>query len=91
MPFQRFEPSFPAVRKKPAPEQVLAIRYPTCGAAPGEKCELSTGHLRTSPHSDRRWIAADKNEKGEDVAIKQGAQVDLAIDADQKDTIKKEK
>jgi len=28
---------------------------------------------------------------GEDVAIKQGAQVDLAIDADQKDTIKKEK
>jgi hypothetical protein len=32
-----------------------------------------------------------KNEKGENVAIKQGAQVNVTIEADKKDTIKKEK
>jgi hypothetical protein len=62
IPFQRVEPSFPVVRQKSAPKQVFAVRCPTCGAAPGEKCELSTGQLRTSPHSDRRWIAAEKRD-----------------------------
>jgi hypothetical protein len=32
----------------------LAVRCPTCGATPGEKCELSTGQPRTAPHPDRR-------------------------------------
>jgi len=32
----------------------LAVRCPTCGAKPGEKCELSTGQPRTDPHRDRR-------------------------------------
>jgi len=32
----------------------LAVRCPTCGAKPGEKCELSTGLPRTEPHRDRR-------------------------------------
>jgi len=45
--------------KKPTIKKVEAIRCPTCGAAPGEKCELSTGQLRTEPHRDRRLIAAD--------------------------------
>ena len=40
-------------------KQILAIRCPTCGAAPGEKCELSTGLPRTGPHRDRRLSAAD--------------------------------
>ena len=49
-----------ALMKKPLSLQnVLAIRCPTCGAAPGEKCELSTGQPRTEPHRDRRLIAAD--------------------------------
>jgi len=40
-------------------QQVLAIPCPTCGAAPGEKCELSTGQPRTDSHRDRRVIAKD--------------------------------
>jgi len=33
---------------------------PTCGAKPGQKCELSTGLPRTEPHRDRRLAAAEK-------------------------------
>ncbi len=38
----------------------LAVRCPTCGAKPGEKCELSTGLPRTEPHRDRRLEASEK-------------------------------
>ena len=41
-------------------EKVLAVRCPTCGARPGEKCELGTGQPRTEPHRDRRLAASDK-------------------------------
>jgi hypothetical protein len=44
---------------KPSPKQILSVRCPTCGAKPGEKCELSTGLPRTNPHRDRRLIAKD--------------------------------
>jgi CRP-like cAMP-binding protein len=47
------------VTKELSPKQVLAVRCPTCGAAPGEKCELSTGQPRTRPHRDRRLSARD--------------------------------
>jgi hypothetical protein len=47
------------MKKKLGPKKILAIRCPTCGAAPGEKCELSTGQPRAEPHRDRRLIAAD--------------------------------
>jgi hypothetical protein len=40
-------------------EQVLAVRCPTCGAAPGEECKLVAGSPRTKPHRDRRWTAKD--------------------------------
>jgi len=40
--------------------QALTVRCPTCGALPGQKCELSTGLPRTDPHRDRRLAAADK-------------------------------
>jgi hypothetical protein len=43
-----------------SPKQILAVRCPTCGAAPREKCELSTGQPRTEPHRDRRLAASDK-------------------------------
>jgi hypothetical protein len=39
----------------------LTVRCPTCGAVPGEKCELGTGQPRTHPHFDRRVIAADES------------------------------
>jgi len=48
-----------AMKKQLSLKQVLAVRCPTCGAAPGEKCELSTGLPRIEPHRDRRLIAAD--------------------------------
>jgi hypothetical protein len=38
----------------------LAVRCPTCGAKPGEKCELSTGLPRTELHRDRRLAGSDK-------------------------------
>lgn len=41
-------------------EAALTVRCPTCGAKPGEKCELGTGQPRTDPHRDRRLAAADK-------------------------------
>jgi hypothetical protein len=47
------------MKKELSPKDVLAIRCPTCGAKPGEKCELSTGQPRADPHRDRRLIAKD--------------------------------
>jgi hypothetical protein len=41
-------------------KEALAVRCPTCGAKPGEKCELSTGLPRTDPHRDRRLTALEK-------------------------------
>ncbi|MGA1985246.1 MAG: hypothetical protein ABSG72_03165 [Candidatus Sulfotelmatobacter sp.] len=46
--------------KKLTLKQVLAVRCPTCGAGPGKKCELSTGHPRTQPHRDRRLEAENE-------------------------------
>ena len=45
--------------KKPTLKEVQAVYFPTCGAEPGQKCELSSGDPRTQPHRDRRLIAAD--------------------------------
>jgi len=39
---------------------ILSVSCPTCGAAAGEMCELNTGQPRNSPHSYRRWYAAEK-------------------------------
>jgi hypothetical protein len=41
-------------------KQALLVRCPTCGAKPGEKCELGTGQPRTEPHRDRRLEASEK-------------------------------
>jgi hypothetical protein len=38
-------------------KQARAERCPTCGAGPGEKCELKTGQPRTDPHRDRDLLA----------------------------------
>jgi hypothetical protein len=34
-------------------ESALAVRCPTCGAGPGEQCELNSGSPRTDPHEER--------------------------------------
>ena len=41
-------------------KRALAVRCPTCGAKPKEKCELGTGQPRTEPHRDRRLAGAEK-------------------------------
>jgi hypothetical protein len=41
-------------------KKTLAVRCPTCGAKPGEKCELSTGLPRTNPHRERRLAGEEK-------------------------------
>src|ERR1700691_6346999 len=47
-------------KKKPISlERALAVRCPTCSAAPREKCELSTGLPRTNPHRERKWASGD--------------------------------
>jgi hypothetical protein len=48
------------VAMKVTEKQAMAVRCPTCGAKPREKCELSTGQPRTEPHRDRRVAAAEK-------------------------------
>jgi len=40
-------------------KDALAVRCPTCGAKPGEQCELSTGLPRTNPHRERRLVASE--------------------------------
>ena len=41
-----------------SPKQTFAIRCPTCGAKAGEKCELSSGQPRHTPHRDRLFRLA---------------------------------
>jgi hypothetical protein len=50
------------MKKEVSPKSVLAIPCPTCGAEPGEKCELVTGEPRTRPHRDRRLIAKEPDQ-----------------------------
>jgi hypothetical protein len=45
------------MEKELSPKQALAIRCPTCGAAPAEKCVINTGQPRTESHRNRRLIA----------------------------------
>jgi hypothetical protein len=49
---------YPAMKVRQ--DQALTVRCPTCGAKPGEKCELCTGLPRTQPHGDRRLARVDK-------------------------------
>ena len=47
------------MKKELSLKKALAVSCPTCGAAPKQKCELSTGQPRTDPHRDRRLVAKD--------------------------------
>jgi len=52
-----------SMKKVLSPKQALTVRCPTCGAAPGEKCELSTGEPRIDSHRDRRVVAKENRVK----------------------------
>jgi hypothetical protein len=40
-------------------KQLHSVRCPTCAAAVGRRCELSTGQPRREPHTDRKQSAAE--------------------------------
>jgi hypothetical protein len=40
-------------------KQLLAVRCPTCGVAPGERCVLHSGAPRSEAHTDRKFSAAE--------------------------------
>jgi hypothetical protein len=56
------------MKKQPSLKMVQAVHCRTCGAAPGQKCELGTGQPRTEPHRDRKNDASDfyADKKGTD-------------------------
>jgi len=41
-------------------DKTLLLRCPTCGAKPGEKCELHSGMPRSDPHPARAIGVAEK-------------------------------
>jgi hypothetical protein len=47
------------MKKKISHKVILTVRCPTCGAVPGEKCQLVSGQPRATPHRDRRLVAED--------------------------------
>ena len=51
------------MKKELSPKKMLAVRCPTCGAAPEEKCQLSTGQPRTDPHRDLRLMAQTEHNR----------------------------
>jgi hypothetical protein len=53
-------PTLHYLAMKVTQKQTQAVRCPTCGAKPGERCELTTGQPRTEPHRDRRLAASEK-------------------------------
>src|SRR5690242_3923359 len=58
---------------KTTQKEASAIRCPTCGAKPGEKCELSTGLPRTDSHRDRRLAASKKVNDADTLSLSRAA------------------
>jgi hypothetical protein len=40
-------------------KQISSVPCPTCGVAPGMRCERYSGALRRQPHIDRRFVATE--------------------------------
>jgi len=49
--------------KKLTPEELCAVPCPTCGVAAGERCVLHSGGLRSEPHVERKFEAAEAAKK----------------------------
>ncbi len=43
-----------SMASKTGDDGAVGVRCPTCGAKPGERCELNSGQKRHTSHSDRR-------------------------------------
>jgi hypothetical protein len=46
-------------KKELTPKQLFAVSCPTCGVAAGKRCELHSGALRSEPHVERKFAAAE--------------------------------
>jgi hypothetical protein len=46
-------------KKELTPKQLSAVPCPTCGVPAGKRCELHSGALRSEPHVDRKFAAAE--------------------------------
>ena len=44
-------------------DKTESVICPTCSAAPGEKCKLTTGEPRFTSHRDRRAVADDLSDE----------------------------
>jgi hypothetical protein len=44
-------------------KNVLSVVCPTCGVPRRKRCVLNTGTLRSGPHLDRKFLAAEALEK----------------------------
>ena len=49
--------------KEITPEQSSSVPCPTCGVSAGEPCVLYSGALRSEPHIDRKFAAAEAIER----------------------------
>ena len=58
--FKELERNGLMLKGNSSPKKILAVRCPTCGARPRERCELSSGQPRTEPHRHRELLAADR-------------------------------
>jgi len=48
-----------SVKKHLNAKQISSVPCPTCGVAPGMRCQLFSGALRRQPHVDRRFVAIE--------------------------------
>jgi hypothetical protein len=58
--FSRTHGAILLAMRKTSAKRILAIPCPTCGAKPGEQCELHSGQPRNAPHRDRRLTAKER-------------------------------
>ena len=52
-----------SVKRRLDQMQPLSVACPTCGAAAGKRCLLSSGGIRNEPHGNRKIKAIEVNEK----------------------------
>ena len=54
-----FSHSVPMKKKELTPKQLSSVPCPTCGVSAGERCVLHSGALRSEPHVERKFAAAE--------------------------------
>jgi hypothetical protein len=50
-------------KKELTAKQLSSVACPTCGSGVGRRCVLHSGGLRSEPHMERKFLAAEAIEK----------------------------